>query len=214
MAAGWWRQTSDNKLVAAADSLDTVPADHDFVLASTIEAAYTGIIYQLGFWNGTTYTPPTDIITPFDPTAAGGDVQEAAHKAEDVFDNALELIDDNEMHGLMTRKQRARGYLLAARQHGKGLSECNAPSRRAYQVVRGMCVMADRHERECSEYVDAFETTIPLPTKDFSWVGPASPFTRVDVMQAATRFNSATNVEDAPKSDKLIGRAYINDIPA
>ena len=47
MAAGWWRQTDDNKLVAAADSLDTVPADHDFVLASTIEAAYTGIIYQL-----------------------------------------------------------------------------------------------------------------------------------------------------------------------
>ena len=36
------------KLVAAADSEMTVPADHDFVLASTIEAAYTCIIYQLG----------------------------------------------------------------------------------------------------------------------------------------------------------------------
>ena len=107
MAAGWWRQTSDNKLVAAADSADTVPAAHDFVLASTIEAAYTGIIYQLGFGNGTTYTPPTDIITPFDPTAAGGDVQEAAHKAEDVFDNALELIDDNE--NAWTDDQKTKG---------------------------------------------------------------------------------------------------------
>ena len=95
MAAGWWRQTSDNKLVAAADSLDTVPADHDFVLASTIEAAYTGTIYQLGNWDGTTYTPPTDIITPFDPTSTGGAVKVAAHKAEDVFDNALEFIADN-----------------------------------------------------------------------------------------------------------------------
>ena len=107
MAAGWWRQTSDNKLVAAADSEMTVPADHDFVLASTIEAAYTGIIYQLGNWDGTTYTPPTDIITPFDPTAAGGDVQEAAHKAEDVFDNALELIDDNE--NAWTDDQKTKG---------------------------------------------------------------------------------------------------------
>ena len=71
------------------------------------EAAYTGIIYQLGFWDGTTYTPPAGIITPFDPTSAGGDVKVAAHKAEDVFDNALELIDDNE--NAWTDDQKTKG---------------------------------------------------------------------------------------------------------
>ena len=64
---GWFRDTSDNKLVAAADSDLTPPAGHDFILKSTIEAAYTGEIWQLGTWDGTTYTPPADILVAFDP---------------------------------------------------------------------------------------------------------------------------------------------------
>ena len=36
---------------------------------------------------------------------------------------------------------------------------------------------------------------------------------RVDVGDAAQGFNNATNVEDAPGSDKLIGRGWIRDIP-
>ena len=79
MAVGWWRDTSDNKLVAAADSDFTVPAGHDFILKSTIEAAYTGEIWQLGTWDGTTYTPPVDILVDYDSTTDAGMVKDAAH---------------------------------------------------------------------------------------------------------------------------------------
>ena len=66
MAAGWWRDTSDNKLVAAADSEFTVPTGHDFILKTTIEAAYDGEIWQGGTWDGTDYEPPDNILVPYD----------------------------------------------------------------------------------------------------------------------------------------------------
>ena len=95
MAAGWFRDTSDNKLVAAADSELTPPTGHDFILKSTIEAAYTGEIWQLGTWDGTTYTPPAGIIVPIDTTTDSGMVKQAAHNMMDVFDSALEVIFEN-----------------------------------------------------------------------------------------------------------------------
>ena len=75
MAVGWFRQLSDDKLVSTADSEMTAPTGHDFILKSTIEAVYDGEIWQLGTWKVTAgvgvYTPPVDIITPFDPTSTG-----------------------------------------------------------------------------------------------------------------------------------------------
>ena len=148
-----------------------------------IEAAYTGIIYQLGNWDGTTYTPPTDIITPFDPTAAGGDVQEAAHKAEDVFDNALELIDDNE--NAWTDDQKTKGREGIYWQRVNMARVCLNATRPAAERIK-WCEECASWPTDTNgnvrEYVDAFGAGIALATKDFSWVGPASPFTRVDVM--------------------------------
>ena len=89
MAAGWWRDTSDNKLVAAADSEYTVPTGHDFILKSTIEAAYTGEIWQGGTWIVTggvgVYTPPADILIAYDTTSNSGMVKDAANAMMDVF---------------------------------------------------------------------------------------------------------------------------------
>ena len=65
--------------------------------------------------------------------------------------------------------------------------------------------------------MDAFAAldTFAVPGKDFSWVDPdpATP-TRLGVEGAATAFASAANVEDAPSSAKLDGRAWVDDIPA
>ena len=66
------------------------------------------------------------------------------------------------------------------------------------------------------EYVDAFgaNDAIALPTKDWSWVDPETdPYERENVMGSDDEFGAATNVENAPSSDKLIGRAWIDDIP-
>ena len=50
--------------------------------------------------------------------------------------------------------------------------------------------------------------------EDFSWVNPEDdPFTRHPVGMAASGFASATNVENAPGTAKLIGRGWIRDIP-
>ena len=97
MAAGWFRDTSDNKLVAAADSELTPPTGHDFILKSTIEAVYAGEIWQLGTWDGSTYVPPADIIVPYDQTTDSGQVKDAAHAMMDVFDAALTFIFENRL---------------------------------------------------------------------------------------------------------------------
>ena len=79
--------TEDDSLVA--------PAGHTAVNASVIAAAYTGTIYQGGTWDGTTYTPPTGIVTVIDGTTGVGSVQVAAHKMMDEFDQALGFIEVN-----------------------------------------------------------------------------------------------------------------------
>ena len=96
MAAGWFRDTSDNKLVAAADSELTPPTGHDFILKTTIEAVYAGTIWQLGTWDGSTYVPPTDIIVPYDQTTDSGQVKDAANDMMDVFEAAIDLILENQ----------------------------------------------------------------------------------------------------------------------
>ena len=66
------------------------------------------------------------------------------------------------------------------------------------------------------EYVDAIvaNNSATTPTKDWSWVNPEmDPYTRVAVDTAINQFQSATNVENAPSSEKLIGRTWIGDIP-
>ena len=75
---GYWRQTSDQKLVASAFSDSPVPTGHDFILTTTIEAAYSGEIWQDGKWDGSAYTPPDNIIVPFDLTTDMGMLQNAA----------------------------------------------------------------------------------------------------------------------------------------
>ena len=56
--------------------------------------------------------------------------------------------------------------------------------------------------------------SLTTPTKDWSWVNPENdPYTRVGVSTADMQFGSATNVENAPSSEKLIGRTWIDDIP-
>ena len=39
------------------------------------------------------------------------------------------------------------------------------------------------------------------------------PYTRTNTVDAAQGFNNATNVENAPGTDKLIGRGWLQDIP-
>ena len=66
------------------------------------------------------------------------------------------------------------------------------------------------------QYVDAMggDNSVTLPTKDWSWVKPEDdPYTRVDVSNSGAQFGVATNVANAPSSEKLIGRDWINDIP-
>ena len=83
MADGWFRDTSDNKLVAAADSDFTPPSGHDFIPLSTIKAAYDDEIWQGGTWDGTTYVPPDNIIVPFDTSTPLGQKQAAAQALHD-----------------------------------------------------------------------------------------------------------------------------------
>ena len=100
----WIVQTSDGKLIGFTDDQDVEPPDAafaTFVLESVIRMAdppgATGEILPLGTWDGTDYTAPSGggIAVHIDPTTDQGSVQEAAHTMLDVFDAALELMEEN-----------------------------------------------------------------------------------------------------------------------
>ena len=201
--------TEDDSLIA--------PPGHTAVLASVIEAAYTGTIYQGGTWDGTTYTPPTGIVVPLDTSTAQGMVKQSCIAMLDVFEQALDYIHANRLawpdavrviavegiHWQIVNS--ARVALNATRTHARRQKFCEESAS-----------WPDATNGNVREYVDAIEaaSSLTTPTKDWSWVNPeGDPYVRFDVAQAATQFMSATNVENAPSSEKLIGRTWISDIP-
>ena len=209
----------DSSTVIKAYTIDdavVVPAGHTAVNASVIEAAYSGIIYQGGTWDGTTYTPPTGIVTPLDTSTDQGMVQEAAHEMMDVFENALAYIDGHRhvwtqdagdrasdgIHWMMVNS--ARIALNSTRTH--------ANRQKFLEEAASWPTMVNGNVRE---YVDAMGANDgATPTKDWSWVDvDNAALPRLPVNTSNMGFESATNVEDAPTSEKLVGRAWIPDIP-
>ena len=198
------------------------PTGETAVDASVIEAAYTGTIYQGGTWVVTggvgVYTPPTGIVTPIDSTTDIGGVQTSCLNMLDVFDGALEYIHVNRFAWTADIRAKAiegihwqiinsaRIALNDTRTHARRQKFCEESASWPMGVNGNV-----------REYVDAFAadpTGITLPTKDWSWVDPeADPFTRRPVSTAGIGFNSATNIENAPTTDNLIGRAWIALIP-
>ena len=68
-----------------------------------------------------------------------------------------------------------------------------------------------------ASYVDTFIANTSIteaPGEKFSWVDPGEdPPIRVITSSAYAVFDTTTNVEAAPVTAKLLGRAWLNDIP-
>ena len=223
-ARRWFVQTSDNKIISFTDD-DNAPtpagtiAVADAVIRTEDPPGATGDITPLGTWDGMTYTAPSGggIVVPYDSTTDSGQVKDACHDMLDVFDAALAFIRENRI----VWPDAARAIAV----EGIHWQIVNS-ARVALNATR----TAARRQKFCEEsaswpamtngnvvdYVDAIAANdaATTPTKDWSWVMPeADPYTRVDVGGSATEFGSATNVANAPSSEKLIGRDWINDIP-
>ena len=222
----WIVQTSDGKLIGFTDDQDVDPPDAafaTFVLESVIRAAdppgATGEILPLGTWLAGAYTAPSGggIVVHIDPTSDIGAVQEACSEMLDVFDIALEYIHQNRFAWQAGHRaaavdgihwqivNTARVVLNSTRTHARRQKFCEESAS-----------WPDATNGNVREYVDAIATSnmVINPGKDWSWVDPeADPFTRHDVSGALDQFGSATNVENAPSSAKIIGRDWINDIP-
>ena len=216
MAEGFWRQTSDNKLTAAAYSEMTPPPGHDFVPKSTIEASYSGEIWQDGVWNGTTYTPPPDILIPYDGSTNAGEVQLAAEAMLDALEAGADYIRDNRI----VWPQHLVEWALT----GLHFQTVNA-ARIALNPGRTV----DYRIKFCEEvgswptmvngdpasYVDSFATLTEAPGDKFSWANPnTDPAVRVDTGAAYTTFDTSVNVAPAPVTGKLLGRRWILDVPS
>ena len=150
------------------DSLDAPPG-HTAVNASVIEAAYSGTIYQGGTWDGTTYTPPTGIVTAIDGTTDIGGVQEACTEMLDVLEAGLEYINANHFAWTVDIRTKAiegihwqivnsaRVALNATRTHARRQKFCEESAS-----------WPDGTNGNVRDYVDAFVdagTTVNLPTK-------------------------------------------------
>ena len=141
----------------------------------------------------------------------------AAHAMMDVFDDALGYIERNRLIWTADLVEKAIEGI-----HWQAINTARI-------CLNGTRLASDR-QKICEEsaswpadtngdvrqYVDAFAAdSIGLPTKDWFWIDLTmdSPV-RVAVGDASVHFSSTMNVEDAPTSDKLIGRVWIDDIPA
>ena len=220
----WLIQTSDNRIIGLTDD-PTLLQPHDpigtiFVPESVIRMAdppgATGDILSQGTWDGTTYTAPSGggIVVPIDPTTAVGGVQAACDDMLDTFEVAFDYIQDNRIAWQNEARKKAvtgihyqlvnaaRVALNSTRTHARRQKFCEE-SASGPTGLSGDVVL----------FVDAMGSTgVNLPTKDWSWVNPTTD-ARNDVADAAQGFNNATDVENAPGSDKLIGRSWIQAIP-
>ena len=219
-------QDADDKLSGwiSEDETDTAPTGETAVLESVIRAAdppgANGRIQSGGHWDGTTYTPPVgdEFFLPFDPTTDVGMVKVAAHNMEDVFDAAVGYIEDN--------RSAWQQHFVEWAISGIHWQRVNA-ARMALNSVRTTAFRQKFLEEAASwptgvngdprQYVDSFNDPMisDAPGEKFSWVeDDMDPPGRTDTSDAYMEFDTTTNVEDAPGSGKLIGRAYVDDIPA
>ena len=67
----------------------------DSVIRAADPPGADGVIQAGGFWDGTTYTPPANLIPVIDPTTDAGMVQEAAHAMMHTFEAAISFIQEN-----------------------------------------------------------------------------------------------------------------------
>ena len=200
--------TEDDSLIA--------PPGHTAVDASVIEAAYSGTIYQGGTWDGTTYTPPTGIVVPLDTSTAQGMVKESCLAMLDEFEQALEYIHANRFAWRDdTRAKAIDGiYWQIVNSARVALNSTRTHARRQKFCEESASWPMDT-DGHVGGYLDEIaDSSITTPTKDWSWVNPENdPYTLVPIGTAITEFMNATNVENAPSSEDLIGRAWIDDIP-
>ena len=209
--------TSNILKTLVTDDTLTAPTGETAVAKTTIETACSCSIYLGGTWNATTstYAPPAGITTAIDVTTDIGGVQASCAAMLDTFDNALAFINDNllawsdDVRGKAVDGihwqiiNSARVALNATRTHARRQKFCEESAS-----------WPDATNGDVRQYLDAVAVNGSTPTKDWSWVMPEpDPYTRTNTNDAAQGFNNATNVEDAPGSDKLIGRAWLSDIP-
>ena len=223
-ARRWFVQTSDNKIISFTDD-DNAPtpagtiAVADAVIRTEDPPGATGEITPLGTWDGSTYTAPSGggIVEHFDPTTDSGAVKSSCDAMLDVFDIALAFIRDNQLVWPAAARaiaidgirwqiiNSARVALNSTRTHARRQKFCEESAS-----------WPDGANGHVGGYLDAIvaEDSLTTPTKDWSWVKPEDdPYVRVAVVSAATQFGSATNVENEPSSENLIGRTWVDDIP-
>ena len=228
MARVWGVQDADEKLSGwiSEDETDTAPVGETAVLESAIRAfdppGAEGRIQSGGHFNATTgYTPPVgdELFLPYDPTTADGMVKDAAHNMMNVFDDAVAFI----LRNRTVWPQFAVVWAIS----GIHWQTVNA-ARMGLNSVRTTTFRQKFFEEaaswptglsgDVSQYVDSFidpPNITEEPNEKFSWVeDDTDPPGRVVTMSAYSQFDTTINVEDAPTTAKLLGRAWIDDVPA
>ena len=221
-ARRWFVQTSDNKIISFTDD-DNAPtpdgtiAVADAVIRTEDPPGATGDITPLGTWDGMTYTAPSGggIVVPYDPTTDSGQVKDAAHAMMDVFEIALGFIALNQHVWSVVAVSNAREGIYWMQVNAARIALGTRTAARRSKFMEEAASWPAMVNGDVRQYVDAMgDSGITLPTKDWSWVMPeADPYTRVTAGNSGTTFGTATNVANAPSSEKLIGRGWISDIP-
>ena len=172
-------------------------------------------ILQGGIWDGTdyTYTPPVGAVLPLDPSTAVGAARIACRDMLDVFETALDYIYDNQ---LAWRQEAVRNAATGIHRQLVNATRVALNTTRTMRAVRSIGEESASWPTGLSgdvvQYVEAMGgNTVATPTKDWSWVNPTTD-ARTDVMGAANGFGTATDVENAPTTDRLISRSWIRDI--
>ena len=136
-----------------------------------------------------------------------------AHTMMDVFQNALVFIAVHRSVWPDANVTNAREGIYWMSVNAARIALGTRTAARRGKFMEEAASWPDGVNGDVRQYVDAMTDSIALPTKDWSWVTPEmDPYTRVEVGSASATFGSATNVANAPSSEKLIGRDWINDI--
>ena len=214
----WFVDAAGVIVTMTDDDNAPTPAGTTAVLDATIRMVNPpgpdGDIQWQGVWDGTTYsyTPPAGVVMPIDPSSAVGGVQKACKNMLDVFAMALDFIYDNQLAWTDDARTKAENGI-----HWQGINAARVAlnGTRTHATRQKFCEESASWPTGLSgdvvQYVDAMGET-GTPTKDWSWVLPASDV-RVDVAGAALGFSNVINVEDAPGSARLISRSWLADIP-
>ena len=207
--------TSDILKAATNNDNLVAPPGNTAVAATVIAAAYDGVIYLGGTWDGTTYTPPAGQPTEYNSSTDIGSVQVATLKQIAVLEDLRAGVDRISFHFSDAVLSRAHDWIiyvsLGGIRHALTDTESFADRVKFQEQIASLPLNSDGN---LLGFMTQVVATLKVPNNSTaSWAQHDDLTANLELGDDSTiGLEDLTTLADEPSSADLVSKEWLDDI--